>query len=159
MRFAVGSSHPQQLTISADIVSGHSCVGESLFKSSAHHAAVVRQDCRKRRDGFILAVDHLAGDAILDDLGDRPAAEREHRRAARHSFDHHESKRLRPIHGKQQSRCLAEEFCFVTLVDLSDELYARVIDERQYSVAEVVFIDLVDFGGDLQWNASQRALF
>ena len=30
------------------------------------------------------------------------------------------------------------------------ELYARAIDERDNVVAEVVFIDLVDFGGDFQ---------
>jgi hypothetical protein len=44
--------------------------------------------------------------------------------------------------------------CFLTLVDLTDELYAWAIDERQYIVAEVVFIDLVDLGGDFQRDAS-----
>src|ERR1700730_11181289 len=63
------------------------------------------------------------------------------------------SKWLRPVHRKQQSGCLAQEFCFLALVDLPDELYARDINERQYIVAEVVFIDLVDLGGDLQRDA------
>ena len=39
------------------------------------------------------------------------------------------------------------------LVDLPDELYARTIDEREYIVAEVFFIDLVDLGGDFQRDA------
>jgi hypothetical protein len=43
---------------------------------------------------------------------------------------------------------------FLTLVDLPDELYARAIDEREYITAEVVFIDLVDLGGDFQRDAS-----
>ena len=42
---------------------------------------------------------------------------------------------------------------FLTLVDLPDELYARTIDEREYIVAEVFFIDLVDLGGDFQRDA------
>src|SRR4029077_5304296 len=90
-----------------------------------HRAAVVTQDCRQRRDGFFLAVDHLAGGAILDDLGDRPAAERQPRGAARPGFDHYESKRFRPVHREQQSARLAQEFCFLTLVDLPDELKVR----------------------------------
>ena len=53
------------------------------------------------------------------------------------------------------------------LVDLPDELYARTIDEREYIVAEVFLIDLVDLGGDFQRdaggarysNCAVRALF
>jgi hypothetical protein len=33
----------------------------------------------QRRDGFFLAVDDFAGDAIVDDLGDRAATERKPR--------------------------------------------------------------------------------
>ncbi len=40
------------------------------------------------------------------------------------------------------------------LIDLSDELYVRTIDERQDIIAEVVFIDLVDLGCNLQRDAS-----
>jgi len=94
-----------------------------------YRAAVVGQDFRQRRDGFFLAVDHLAGDAILDDLGDRPAAERQYRRAARHSFGHYESKRFRPVHRDQKSSRVAEELCFLALVDLADELHVRTIEE------------------------------
>src|ERR1700730_15668740 len=64
------------------------------------------------------------------------------------------SKWLRPIHRKQQSACLAQEFCFLTLVDLPDELYAGAIKEREYIVAKVVFIDLINLGGDFQRHAS-----
>jgi hypothetical protein len=115
-----------------------------------YRAAVVGQDFRQRRDGFFLAVDHLAGDAILDDLGDRPAAERQYRRAARHSFDHYESKRFRPVHRDQKSSRVAEELCFLALVDLADELHVRTIEEWAYLGAEVVFVDLVHLGRDLQ---------
>src|SRR4029077_10185679 len=98
-------------------------------------------------------IDHLSGDAILDDLRGRSAAERQYRGAARHGFDHHESKRLRPVYWEQKSGRLAEECCFLALVDLADELYARTIEERAYLGTEVVFIYLVDLGGDLQRDA------
>jgi hypothetical protein len=52
----------------------------------------------------------------------------QHRRAARHGFDHHES-----------NGCVAEELHFLTLVDLPDELYARAIDERAHFVFVISF--------------------
>jgi hypothetical protein len=42
-----------------------------------HLTAIVSQDRRQGRDGFFLAADYFAGDAVLDDLGDRTASERE----------------------------------------------------------------------------------
>jgi len=71
-------------------------------------------------------------------LGDRPATERQHRRAARHGFDHHESKWLRPVHREQKSGSLTQEFCFLALVNLADKLYVRAIDEWKNLMAEVV---------------------
>ena len=57
--------------------------------------------------------------------------------------------------------------CFLTLVDLTDELYAWAINKREYFTVEVLFIDLIDLGCYLQWDASSarnpdsavRALF
>jgi hypothetical protein len=54
--------------------------------------AIVSQDRRQRCDGFFLTADYFAGDAVLDDLGDRPAPEREDWRATRHGFNHHQPK-------------------------------------------------------------------
>jgi hypothetical protein len=39
---------------------------------------------------------------------------------------------------------------FLTLVDLADKLYARALDEREYIIAEVVLIELVDLGSDFE---------
>jgi hypothetical protein len=116
----LGARRPclQQPAIGADIVIGHSFGGKSFFETLPHRAAVVRQDLWQHRDGFFIAVDDFAGDAVVDDLGDRPATERKHRRAARHGFDHHKAKRLWPVHREQQSGRLAQEFCFLALVDL-----------------------------------------
>jgi hypothetical protein len=40
--------------------------------------------------------------------------------------------------------------CFLALVDLADELHVRTIEEWAYLGAEVVFVDLVHLGRDLQ---------
>src|SRR6202041_2990957 len=39
------------------------------------------------------------------------------------------------------------------LVDLPDEFDTRAVDKREYFTAEVLFIDLIDLGCDLQWDA------
>ena len=44
------------------------------------------------------------------------------------------------------------------LVDLPDELYARTIDEREYIVAEVFFIDLVDLAAIFSGMPAARAI-
>src|SRR5215831_20526151 len=58
------------------------------------------------------------------------------------------------IYWEQQRGSLAQKFCFLTLVDLPDKRNSGAVDEREYLVTEVVFIDLVHLGGDLQRHAS-----
>jgi hypothetical protein len=41
------------------------------------------------------------------------------------------------------------------LIDLADELDPRIAQQRCDLFAEIDFIDLVDFGGDLQANAER----
>ena len=81
------------------------------------------------------------------------ATERQHRGAARHGFDHHEPKRLRPVHREEKRGGLAQEFRFLPLVDLTDELDAGTFDEREDLGAEIVLIDPVHLGGDLERDA------
>src|SRR5881392_2867810 len=92
--FAARPASLQRLSISTHIIFGHSCGGEPVFKPPPYSTPIVRQDLGQRRDSFFLAADNLAGGAVVDDLWDRPTAEREHRCAARHCFDHRETKWL-----------------------------------------------------------------
>ena len=54
--------------------------------------------------------------------------------------------------GNNRAAASPKNFVF-SLGDLADELYVRAVDEWQYVVAKVVFINLIDLGGDLQRDA------
>ena len=75
--------------------------------------------------------------------------------AARHRLDHHQAERLRPIDREQKGLRLAQKFGLAALVDLSNELNAWLAQQGYNLLAEIGFIDLVDFGGDLQGNAER----
>ena len=96
----------------------------------------------------------MAGDALIDDLGDRAAMEREDRRAARHCLDQRQAERLGPIDREQQGPGLAEKFRLGVLVDLADELHPGLAEQRGDGVAEIDFVDLIDLGGDLERDAA-----
>jgi hypothetical protein len=49
--------------------------------------------------------------------------------------------------------CLAQEFGFAALIDLTDELDPRTAQQRCDLLAKTGFIGLVDLGGDLQGNS------
>ena len=84
-------------------------------------------------------------------LETEPQRNAEYRRAASHGLDFITSPNgSGQSMGNTRAAALGEEFCLLTLVDLPDEFDARAIDEWQYIVSEIVFIDLVDFGRDLQ---------
>ena len=92
----------------------------------------------------------IAGDAGIDDFRHRAAPEGKHRRAACHGLDHDQPERLRPVDRKEQRPRLAQKFALAALVDLSDELDARQVEQRHDLLAEIGFVDLVDLGGDLE---------
>src|SRR6185503_10669638 len=89
------------------------------------------------------------------DLGHRTAAESENRCAASHGFDHGEAERLRPVDGKQQRLCVAEEVRLLMLVDLSDEFDAGSVKQRLDLRPEIGLVGAVDLGRDLQRDAER----
>ena len=68
------------------------------------------------------AVDDESGDSLVDDFGDGTSAECDHGSSASHGFDHDEAERLRPVDGKEQGGCVAEEACLVRFANFADEL-------------------------------------
>ena len=95
----------------------------------------------------------IARHALVDDLGHRAVAEGEHGRAARHRLDHHQTERLGPVDGEQQAARLAQEARLAALVDLADELDAGLSQQRLDLGLEVLLVDAIDLGRDLQRNA------
>ncbi len=84
----------------------------------------------RRTDCLVHSLHNSPREMIVDDFRNRSAAKSENRRSARHRFDHDESKWFGPIDWEEQRERLAEEFCFVAIVDLSDELYAWAAEQR-----------------------------
>ena len=132
--------------------------GKPLLEAPAHRAPI-EPHCRgKQADRLVERLDHTSRDALVDDFRNRAATKPEHRRAARHRFDHHEPERFGPIDRKQQSQRVAEEFDLVAIVDLADEFHAGPIQQRRDRLAEIGFVSLVDFRGDLQRRPSALAM-
>src|SRR5215813_9386151 len=79
--------------------------------------------------------------------------EREHGGAARHSLDHSQAERLRPVDGKEQRQRLSKKLALGTLIDLADVFYTGLIDERLDLLVEIDLVHLVDLCRNLQRNS------
>ena len=155
LRGADGFRRLEQRTIDADIVLRHPCGGKALLETLPHLFPVERDDARQRRDRLFHGLDDGAGDAFVDDLRHRTAAERQDRRAAGHGLDHGEAERLRPVDRKQQRLRVAEELRLLMFVDLADEFDARAVEQRLDRGPEIGLVGAVDLGRDLQRNAER----
>ena len=123
-----------------------------LLETPTNRSSVERNHLRQREHGFVHRGDDTSGH-ILDDFRNRAVAEGEHRRSARHRFDHDQAERLGPVDREQESLRFAEEFALRTLVDLSHEFDARLVEQRRHGLPEIGFIDLVHLCGDFQGHA------
>ena len=155
-RVALRSGRPlEQRTVDRNIVRGHARGRKSFFEPSPDGAAIERNHSREHPHRLIHRINDGARDALVDDFRNGALAECKYRCAARHRLDHHQAERLRPIDREQERPRLAQEFGLAALVDLADELDPRVAQQRRDLFAEIGFIDLVDFGGDLQRDAER----
>jgi hypothetical protein len=145
----------KQRTVDRNIVFGHARGGKPLLEASPNGASIERNHSREYPHRLVHSFNDGAGDALVDDFRNRPMAESKHGRTARHCLDHHQAERLRPIDREQERLRLAQEFGLAALIDLADELDPWIAQQRYDLFAEIGFIDLVDFGGDLQGNAQR----
>ena len=129
-----------------------------MLEPSPNGAAIERNHSREHPHRLIHRVDDGARDALVDDFRNGTMAESKDGRAARHGLDHHQAERLRPIDREQERLRLAQEFGLAALIDLADELDPRIPQQRCDRFAEIVFVDLVDFGGDPRGMPSVRAI-
>src|SRR5882757_11529085 len=146
---AFGPGH--QPAIDRDVVASHAAGGETLLEARADLLA--REPPELVVDGFgcgNLAVDDETGQAMLDDLRYRATAIGNHRRAARHRLDHHQAERLGPVDRHEQRPRPAQEFGLVRIADLADVLDARKSQQRTNLPLEIVAVDTVHLGRDLE---------
>src|SRR5207244_10597770 len=90
------------------------------------------------------------GYPIFDDFGDGSSVERDHRRAAGHCVDQYQPKRFGPGDRRQQRDGTAEIARFFTVADLADILDVAGCQQLADFGFEVVAVDSVDLGCNLQ---------
>ena len=86
-----------QAAVRSEIIFRHAASGKSLFETLPNLLPGQKIQAVDGADRAFLVLDNEAGQPILNDLGNGPAIVGDNRRAARHCFDHDETKRLRPI--------------------------------------------------------------
>jgi hypothetical protein len=126
-----------------------------LLEPSPNSVTIERKHLRQHPYRLIHGVNEGARDALVDDFRNGTPAESKDGCAARHCLDHGQAEWLRPIDREQKRLRLAQEFGLAALIDLADELDVRIAQQRCDLFPEIGFIDLVDFGGDLQGNAER----
>ena len=146
-------SRADQPRVDFQVVLRHALGRKALLEATAHLCPVEGQDAADPADGLLEAVHDVASCAVLHDLGNRAISEGKHRRTAGHGLDHREPERLRPIDWEQESPRIAQELTLLALINLADELDARLVEERCNLGLEVYLVDLVDFGRDFERKA------
>ena len=98
---------------------------------------------------------------LLDHFRHRTVRPRDHRCAARKSFDHNQAERLRPVNWKERSGRLANQFVLVVAADLSQEFHLRscVAEHRLNHGFVIRTIFIVDFGCDFKLVSRSQSDF
>jgi hypothetical protein len=96
---------------------------------------------------------HPAVHPVADDFADGAPRKCEHRRAARHRFDHDETERLVPLNREQQRSRPREERVLHREVGFTDVLDVATVDERQHLAGPVVGECGLDLAGQLEPDA------
>src|SRR6266568_2458804 len=75
-------------------------------------------------------------------------------RAARHRLDRHQPEGLRPVDRHEERDRAAQEWRFLGVADLADVLDMGLRHERPDLLLEIVLIDAVHLGRDLEGNSA-----
>src|SRR4030095_290068 len=98
------------------IIISHAPSRKALFKNAADLAPVQFPDTTCRSNRFFFRVNDKAGHAIIDHFGNRTGAKSDHGCAARHRFDHHQTKWLRPIDREKKCSSPVQKTLLTTII-------------------------------------------
>src|ERR1700761_8050204 len=99
----------RQTRIQFQIVLRHMMRREASVEFRADSVAVERTDFGHSLDGLLLVLHDESGHAMLQNLRNRTIVECNHRSAAGHGLDHHQSKWLTPRNREDQGSGIAEK--------------------------------------------------
>jgi hypothetical protein len=116
-------------------------------------AAVFRKPARHAFGHLLDVAADPSVDAVLHDLFDGSAGERDNRCAARHGLDHHETERLFPLNREQQRSGPRQQRIFLFGIDFADVLDLAAVDARRHLLFPVLAEDRLHLAGELQTDA------
>src|ERR1700730_7902488 len=139
--------------IEAQVIACHHVRGEPLLEHFAHYPAVKLIKLEDRPYSFVFGIHNEPGFPVFDDLGDGPAAPRDHRRSTSHGFDQHQTKRLGPIDREQESVGISKESGLFAVAYLPDEFHQRIGPQGLYLVAKIAHAHSIHLCRNLEAHA------
>jgi hypothetical protein len=121
-----------------------------MFETAPYGGPVQLSDLGQRRDRVVDAADDTPGDAILDDLGHRPAGIADDGGSAGHRLDHDRSERFRPPDREEQRASASEEFRFLRVRNLAHVFDLASIDMGPDRLFAIWPVERVDPGCEFQ---------
>src|ERR1700722_20918768 len=85
-----------QIAVDSDVVARHAAGGEAVLEATSYLATVHRDRLYEGNPRLMDVVDDQAGDAVLDDFGNRAGAIGEDGGAGGHRLNHHQPELLGP---------------------------------------------------------------
>ena len=139
--------------IDLQIIAGHARHAETLVEDLAAAPAVKILHIVERGQRLINVVDDKAGDTVVYQFRNRAAAERNHRRAAGHGFNHYQTERFRPVDRKNQRIGVTQKILLTPVIDFTDTLDQRIVEQGFYVLVKVLAIGGVNLRGDFKFHA------
>ena len=139
-----------QRLINVEVVFGHPVGREIQLEVFATGPTVDFADPIQRGHGFFHVMHNEACHTMQQDLGNRAARIRNHRSAACHRLDHHQSERFGPIDREQHRNRIPQKFGLLGLPNFSHEFDQRMVQKRFDLFLEIIPIRAIDLGSDLQ---------
>src|SRR5476651_161152 len=119
-------SNTRQRAIDLEIVARHALDAEALVEAGADHGTIEFGKAGHGLDRLVDIANDEAAQSRLDHFRHRCCVKGDHRGAARHGLDHHQSERFGPVYGKQERTRIAEKGALLLLVDLADIFHVGV---------------------------------
>src|SRR5262249_30696180 len=139
----------RETAVDGQIFGGHAAGCEALLEARPYSLPRQPRELANGANRAGLVLHDETRQPILDDLRHGAAVECDYGGTACHCLDHRQAERLRPVDRDQKGDRPAEEIRFLSIVDLVNIVDERKTHQRLDLLFEIVAIDLVDLGCNL----------